>query len=97
MNCPSTHGATGYSYGDSLTIYRYKDESNYNIKSKLKCKICGFEGEAKPTGGRTHYYSFFENPIKFFFNIKKKYEPTWPDWLSKRYVYIDRPLAKKNK
>lgn len=89
--CVSTHGGAGYSYGDTLTIYRYKNEPTINVRAKFTCGFCGYRGEAHPTGRKIHYYSFMENPIKWLKNEEKFTEPTWPRWMLTDYKYIKKP------
>jgi len=85
----STHGGSGYMNGTLITILRYIDEPEINIRGEFLC-VCGQHGEASPTGWRRHQYSFRENPIKWFTREIKCSEPTWPDWIGKKYVYIER-------
>ena len=86
--CLSTHGGAGYSFGDSLVIYRNKNQPDIDVRAEFKCGGCGYAGDARPTGGKMHYYKFKENPIKWFKSEVKYEEPRWPDFLSRRYIYI---------
>jgi hypothetical protein len=86
--CFSTHGGAGYSFGDYLVIYRDKNQPNIDRRAEFTCGECGYKGKARPTGGKTHYYEFKENPVKWIKQEVKYEEPTWPDFLSRGYIYI---------
>ncbi len=87
VGCLSTHGGAGYLPGTFLTIYRYKDEPDKDVRATFECP-CGEKGTAIPTGSKTHYYSFMENPIGWLKNEVKLEEPTWGNWMPRKYVYI---------
>lgn len=86
--CMSTHGGAGYSIGDMLYVYRSHKNPTIDIRANLICGGCGYKGKANPTGGRDHYYSFKENPWKWLRGEVKFTEPTWPEFLSRKYIYI---------
>lgn len=95
QSCLLTHGGAGYTIGDSLTVYRYENEPDINVRAEFKCVLCGYKGKAWPTRYRTHYYSPRESLIKYFKNEIKFREPEWPNFLSRRFVYIKRGEGRK--
>ena len=86
IECLSTHGGAGYALGSHAIITVNQKTNEY--KFDVKC-ICGeLIKNASVVKSRSHYYSFLENPIKWFKNEVKFIEPLAPDWMSISYKYI---------
>ena len=86
IKCLSTHGGAGYILGSHA--YITVNEKKHIYKFDVKCACGQLIKNASIVRARDHYYSFWENPIKWLKNEVKYREPLAPDWMSVTYKHI---------